>query len=61
MKNVYKILVEKPFGRPRNKWEDIIKTYLREIARNVVDWNYLIQDRDQWLALLNMVMEFRGP
>jgi hypothetical protein len=27
--------------------------------RETVEWMYLAQDRDQWLALVNMVMTFR--
>jgi hypothetical protein len=36
MRNVYKIFVEtlegkRPFGRPKCKWEDIIKVNIKEI------------------------------
>jgi hypothetical protein len=34
---------------------------LREIEWGVVDWMHLAQDRDQWRALVNMVMNFRVP
>jgi hypothetical protein len=44
-------LVRKPegkkvIGRPRRRWKDNIRTDLREIGREVVDWIYLAQDRD---------------
>jgi hypothetical protein len=34
---------------------------LREIGWDGVDWINLAQDRDQWRALVNMVMNFRVP
>jgi hypothetical protein len=35
---------------------DGIKIDLREIGWDDVDWVYLDQDRDQWRALVNAVM-----
>jgi hypothetical protein len=35
--------------------------YLREIGWNGVDWIDLAQDRDQWRALVNTVMNFQVP
>jgi hypothetical protein len=32
-----------------------------EIGREVVDWMHLAQDRDQWKALVNMVMNLQVP
>jgi hypothetical protein len=51
-KSAYRILVGKPegkrpLGRPRRRWEDNIKMDIREIGLGGVDWNYLVQDRDQ--------------
>jgi hypothetical protein len=37
-------------------WVDNIKMVFREIAWGGMDWIDLAQDRDQWLALVNMVM-----
>jgi hypothetical protein len=60
-RNAYRILVGKPgrkgpLGRPRRVCEDNIKTGLREMGWGGVDWIYRSQDRDQWRALVNMIM-----
>jgi hypothetical protein len=59
--NAYRILVGKPegkgpLGRPRRRWTDNIKMDLREIGWDSLDWFGLVQDRDQWRALVNTVM-----
>jgi hypothetical protein len=38
-----------------------IKMYLGEIGWDGMDWINLAQDRDQWRALVNTVMNFRVP
>jgi hypothetical protein len=65
-RNAYRILVGKPegkrpLGRPRCRWVDNIKIDLREIGCDGMDWTDLAQDRDQWRALVNTVMNLRGP
>jgi hypothetical protein len=65
-RNAYRILVGKPegkrpLGRPRHRWVDNIKMDLREIGWDGMDWIELAQDRDQWRALVNMVMNLRVP
>jgi hypothetical protein len=40
---------------------DNIKMDLREIGWDGIDWIDLAQDRDQWRALVNMVMNLRVP
>jgi hypothetical protein len=65
-RNTYRILVGKPegkrpLGRPRRRWMDNIKIDLREIGWNGMDWIDLAQDRDQWVALVNTVMNCRVP
>jgi hypothetical protein len=47
-------------GRPRRRWEDNIKTDLREIGWSVMDWIYLAQDGDLWRTLVNMVKKLRA-
>jgi hypothetical protein len=48
-----------PLGRPRRRWEDNIQIDVREIGCGGVDWINLAQDRDQWKALMNTVMNLR--
>jgi hypothetical protein len=38
-----------------------MKIDLREIEWGKMDWINLAQDRDQWRALANMVMNLRVP
>jgi hypothetical protein len=66
VRNAYRILMEKPeekttLGRPRCRWEDNIKMGLREIGWGGMDWIDLAQDRDQWRALVNTVINFQVP
>jgi hypothetical protein len=65
-RNAYRILVGKPegkrpLGRPRPRWVDNIKMNLGEIVWDGRDWIKLAQDRDQWRALVNMVMNLWVP
>jgi hypothetical protein len=57
----YRVLVGKlkgkrPLGRPRHKWRHKSKIDLREIGWDGMDWIDLAQDRDQWRALVNTVI-----
>jgi hypothetical protein len=66
VRGAYNILVGRPEGkrlleRPRRRWENNIKTDLREIGFGDVDWIQWGQDRDRWRALVNMVMNLRVP
>jgi hypothetical protein len=69
--NEFRILVgkpegKKPLGTPRRKWVDNIKMDLREMRSDGMGWDGmgwvdLAQDRDQWRALVNTVMNLRVP
>jgi hypothetical protein len=52
---------KRPLGRSRRRWVDNIKMDLRETGQNGMDWIDLTQDRDQWRALVNTVMNLRVP
>jgi hypothetical protein len=65
-KGVYRVLVGKPegnrpFGRPRRRWEDNIKIDLQEVGYSCMDWIELAQDRKSWRALMNALMNFWVP
>jgi hypothetical protein len=65
-RNAYRILVgnsegKRPLGRQRRGGVDNIKMDFREIGWDGMDWIDLAQDRDQWRALLNAVMNLRVP
>jgi hypothetical protein len=65
-RNAYRISVGKPegkrpLGRPRRRWVDNIKMVLRETGWDGMDWIDLAQDRNQWRALVNMVVNLRVP
>jgi hypothetical protein len=61
---IYRVLVgmpevKRPLGRPRRRWEDNIKMDLREIGIDGANWIRLAQDRFQWRAFVNTVMNIR--
>jgi hypothetical protein len=65
-RNAYRILVGKPegkrpLGRPRRRWVSNIKMDHREIGGDGMDWIDLAQDREEWRALVNTVMNLRVP
>jgi hypothetical protein len=47
--------------RLRSKREDNIKMYFKETGVEVVDWIHLAQDRDQSMANVNTVVNYRVP
>jgi hypothetical protein len=60
---VYRILVQKPegkgpLGRSRCRWEDIRKDIRGWGGMN---WINLAQDRDQWRAPVNTIVNLRAP
>jgi hypothetical protein len=65
-RGLYRVLVGKPegkrpLGRPIRRWEDNIKIDLQEMVCGGMDWIYLAQDRERWLALVIEVMNLRVP
>ena len=49
---------KKPLGRPKRRWDDNIKMDLQEVGW---DWIDVVQDRDNWRALVSTVMNLRFP
>jgi hypothetical protein len=47
--------------RPRHRWVGNTKMDLRERGWDGMHWINLAQDRDQWRALVNTVMNPRFP
>jgi hypothetical protein len=65
-RGVYRVLVGRlagkiPLGRHRRRWEDNIKMDLREIGIDGENWIQLAQNRVQWWACVNTVMNLRVP
>jgi hypothetical protein len=65
-RGAYRVLVgrpegKRPLGRPRRRWEDNIKMDLGEIGTDGANWIRLAQDRVQWRAFVNTVMNLRVP
>jgi hypothetical protein len=65
-RNAYRILVRKPeekrpLGRPRCRWVGNFKMDLGETGWDDMNWIDLAQDRDQWRALVNTVMNLWVP
>jgi hypothetical protein len=65
-RGVYRILVGKPegkrpLGRHRRRWEDNMKTELREIGIDGVNWIQVALDKVQWRSFVNTVMNLRVP
>jgi hypothetical protein len=52
---------KRPLGRPRRRWEDSIKMDLTEIGIDGANWIQLAQDRVQWRACVNTVINLRVP
>jgi hypothetical protein len=50
---------KKPLGRPRRRREDNIRMDLKETGWEGVDWIHLAQDKDQWLVLMDTVLNLQ--
>jgi hypothetical protein len=66
VRGVYWVLVgrpegKRPLGRPRRRWEDNIKMDFRKIWIDGANWIQLAQDRVQWWAFVNTVMNLQVP
>jgi hypothetical protein len=53
--------VKRPLGRRRHKWEDNSRMDLGEIEWDDIYWILLVQDTNQWRALVIMEMNLWVP
>jgi hypothetical protein len=65
-RGVYRVLVgrpesKRPLGRPRRRWEGNSNMDLKKIGIDGANWIHLAQDRVQWQAFVNTVMNLRVP
>jgi hypothetical protein len=65
-RGVYRVFVgrpegKRPLGRYMPRWEYNITLDLRKIVIDGANWIQLTQDRVQWRALVNTVMDLRFP
>jgi hypothetical protein len=65
-RNAYRILMGEPegkipLGRSRCRWVNNSNMDLRETQWDGMDWIDLAQDRHQWRALVNTVMNLQMP
>jgi hypothetical protein len=63
-RGVYRVLVwrpegERPLGNPRRRFEDSINVDLREIGIDGTNWIRLAEDKVQWRAFVNTMMNLR--
>ena len=47
---------KRPLGKPRCRWEDNIRMDLKEIGINKRNWVHSAQNRDYWIALVNVIL-----
>jgi hypothetical protein len=64
MRSVYRIFIGKPgekrpLARPKRRWEDNVRKYLKEAYCEGVDWIHLAQDMNRCRALVNTIMNLR--
>jgi len=53
---------KRPLGRHRHRWEDSVKMDLQIVGLGGgIDWIDLVEDRDRWWALVNVVMNPKVP
>jgi hypothetical protein len=52
---------KRPLGRPIRRWMVNIKLDLRELGWDGIYWIELRQNRDEWRAAVNTVMDLRVP
>jgi hypothetical protein len=52
---------KRPLARPKRRYKNDIKMNFIKLSRDDVDWIFMVQDWNQWRALINMVMNIKVP
>jgi hypothetical protein len=65
-RSAFKVLTDtsagkRSLGRPRRRWEDIIRMDLKEIGIDTRNWIDSAQDRIYWRSLVNAALNLRVP
>jgi hypothetical protein len=47
---------KRPLGRPRRRWEDNIRMYIKERGVNTRNWIDSSEDTDYWKGLMNAAL-----
>jgi len=42
----WKLMLTSPLGRPKNRWEDVIRNYIKKLK--IKNWTSSIQDCNNW-------------
>ena len=50
---------KRPLGKPRRRWEDNIRNYLKEIGINTGNWVDSAQDIYYWRVFVNAALNLR--
>jgi hypothetical protein len=56
----YRVLVARPLGRPKCRWEDIVMD-LQVVGWGGMEWIALTHHRERWRVLVTTVMNLRVP
>ena len=49
----------KPLGRSWHRWEDNSRMDLQQVGWGGMDWVDVVQDRERWLAIVNVEMNMQ--
>ena len=60
-KFIFTFVTTRPLGRPRRRWDDIIRMDFKEIGINTRNWVDSALNRDYRRALVNVALDLRVP
>jgi hypothetical protein len=53
----WKPMLRRPLGRPKNRWEDDIRNYMKKLK--IKNWANCIQDRNNWKLCVEKAKTFK--